>query len=190
MWTGQRVKTRQRRAKDSYTFRYSLSSVSSLLSLSHFINPPGFINTISFNYFFHSGQTTGLKAQNALNFMIYKKSLTLSPMSRKSFDSGFISNLLSTDGNKILLYFQFVGILIAAPIQIMLIIGLMVWQIGPAALAGVGLLVVFAPLQGILFKHLSLVRREIAPITDQRIKLTNEILAGIRVIKYFAWGIF
>lgn len=72
----------------------------------------------------------------------------------------------------------------------MLIIGLMVWQIGPAALAGVGLLVVFAPLQGILFKHLSLVRREIAPITDQRIKLTNEILAGIRVIKYFAWGIF
>jgi ATP-binding cassette subfamily C (CFTR/MRP) protein 1 len=63
----------------------------------------------------------------------------------------------------------------------------MVYQIGPAALAGVGLLVIFAPVQGMLFKRLAQIRKTIAPITDRRVKLMNEILAGIRIIKFFAW---
>jgi ATP-binding cassette subfamily C (CFTR/MRP) protein 1 len=49
------------------------------------------------------------------------------------------------------------------------------------------LLVIFVPIQGLLFKRLALVRRTIAPITDKRVKLMTEILAGIRIIKFFAW---
>jgi ATP-binding cassette subfamily C (CFTR/MRP) protein 1 len=49
------------------------------------------------------------------------------------------------------------------------------------------LLVIFVPIQGLIFKRLALVRRTIAPLTDKRVKLMTEILAGIRIIKFFAW---
>jgi hypothetical protein len=75
-----------------------------------------------------------------------------------------------------MLYFNFVNILWTAPIQLVLIVSLMVYQIGPSALAGVGLLVLMAPIQGLLFKRLAAVRKTIAPITDKRVSTNYSLI--------------
>jgi len=145
------------------------------------------INTFLFQYYFQSAQVIGMQAQTAVSNLIYRKSLKLSAKSRQNFDGGKVVNMVSTDCARIQQYLLFIDILGTAPIQIVFILAMMVWQIGPAALAGVSLLLLFTPVQGLLFKKLSAVRREIAPITDKRVKLTTEILSGIRIIKFFAW---
>ena len=43
------------------------------------------------------------------------------------------------------------------------------------------------PLNGRIFLLLNQIRKLKVKVTDTRVKLMNEILAGIRVLKYYAW---
>ncbi len=51
----------------------------------------------------------------------------------------------------------------------------------------VGLLLIFAPTSFRLGHEAGNNHREIAVETDKRLKLTNELLQGIRIVKYYAW---
>jgi ATP-binding cassette subfamily C (CFTR/MRP) protein 1 len=54
-------------------------------------------------------------------------------------------------------------------------------------LAGFGLLIVAMPLLGRSIKTLFARRKAINKVTDQRVGLTQEILSGVRFVKYFGW---
>ena len=43
------------------------------------------------------------------------------------------------------------------------------------------------PINGKIFVLLNQIRKKKVKVTDIRVKLMNEILSGIRVIKYYAW---
>ena len=50
-----------------------------------------------------------------------------------------------------------------------------------------GLVVAFVPLQSWIGKQFSKLRSETAIKTDERIRIMNEIIQGIKVIKMYAW---
>ena len=52
---------------------------------------------------------------------------------------------------------------------------------------GLGFMLVLVPIQGIIFGNVARFRRAILTFTDERVKLMNEIIVGIRVIKFYAW---
>lgn len=60
-------------------------------------------------------------------------------------------------------------------------------QIGVSAVAGVVFMLLFIPLQGYLGKKTSVLRLKTAIRTDERVRLMNEIVQGIQVIKMYAW---
>ncbi|RIB04579.1 P-loop containing nucleoside triphosphate hydrolase protein [Gigaspora rosea] len=69
----------------------------------------------------------------------------------------------------------------------LVLMGLLIFNIGPSALVGFVLLVILGPLQGKVMSLLARTRAKASGVTDERIKLMQEILLGIRVIKYYAW---
>ncbi|KAJ6449098.1 hypothetical protein C8R47DRAFT_1229226 [Mycena vitilis] len=77
-----------------------------------------------------------------------------------------------------------------APIQIVIGIGLLINNLGYSALVGLGVLLLGFPLQIILVKIMFTQRKKGVKITDTRVRLTNEVLQGIRLIKYYAWEAF
>lgn len=108
-------------------------------------------------------------------------------MSRQKYSSGQIINMISSDLSR-LEQFLFQGAyIISGPVQIISILALLIFYIGPSALAGFGLLIVMLPVQAFIFLRLARLRRTMASITDERIRLTQEFLTGIRIIKFFAW---
>lgn len=65
--------------------------------------------------------------------------------------------------------------------------GLLYNYIGLSALIGFALTLVTLPLQGKLFNIQRKLRRSNIGITDERVKLMNELLQGIKAVKFYAW---
>ena len=73
------------------------------------------------------------------------------------------------------------------PLTTVLITYLMYREIGISAIFGVIFLLLFIPLQIFLGKKTSTLRLRTALRTDERVRLMNEIIQGIQVIKMYAW---
>ncbi|KAJ3151156.1 hypothetical protein HDU86_006146 [Geranomyces michiganensis] len=144
--------------------------------------------TLSNNIYFQVTTTQGMALRSAITASIYRKSLRLSAAARQDFNAGRVMTVVATDAQRIEQFIQFITVLITAPIQIIAICIFLIIQLGPTALAGIGLLVVMGPFQKTIMKRLGTIRKSVAPLTDHRVKLTQEILSGIRVIKFFAWN--
>jgi hypothetical protein len=60
-------------------------------------------------------------------------------------------------------------------------------NLGPSALAGFTVFIILIPIQGKVMKSLFEARRRTMEWTDKRAKLLQELLGGIKLIKFFAW---
>jgi hypothetical protein len=62
--------------------------------------------------------------------------------------------------------------------------------LGYSALVGLGVMLMATPIQFVLVKIMFAQRKKGVKFTDTRIRLTTEVLQGIRLIKYYAWETF
>lgn len=62
-------------------------------------------------------------------------------------------------------------------------------NLGPSALAGFSLFLLGSPLQSWIMKRSLRIRSKSMQWTDKRIKLIQELLGGMKIIKYFAWEV-
>ena len=75
----------------------------------------------------------------------------------------------------------------AAPIQMTICLILLLINLGPSALAGYAFFVILTPMQTEVMKRLSRIRTKSMAWTDKRVKLLQELMGGMKIIKYFAW---
>lgn len=94
---------------------------------------------------------------------------------------------MSTDVSRIDFAAGYCHIGWVAMIQVCLILAILIVNIGPSALAGFGLLILSAPVIGRIVRKLAKKRLKSTKFTDARVRITQEILNSMRVIKYYAW---
>ncbi|KAK7002404.1 oligomycin resistance ATP-dependent permease YOR1 [Favolaschia claudopus] len=142
------------------------------------------------NHSYQIGMRNGLLVRTSIIGSIFRKSLRLSPRSRIEHSVGQITTMISSDAEKFDLLSYLFHYLWIAPIQLILVIGLLIKTIGVSALVGFGLLIVIAPPQSILVKIMFDQRAKGVKITDARVRLITEVLQGIRLIKFYGWESF
>ncbi|KAG0299227.1 hypothetical protein BGZ98_010242 [Dissophora globulifera] len=147
----------------------------------------GVFSTIALHQFWQRSTGTGVGVRTVLITTIYRKGLVLSSKAKQDFSTGKITNLMSTDTARLDLITGYWHILWTAPLMILLILILLIVNLGPTALVGFVFLVAFGPIQGMIVRSLSVIRRKSTLITDARVKLTQEVLQGMRVIKFYGW---
>lgn len=101
--------------------------------------------------------------------------------------NGRIINLLSTDTYRIDQASGMFHMLWSTPLAIAITVVLLIVNLGYAALPGLGLLFMAAPLLGFASRSLFKRRFAINKLTDKRVSLTSEALQSIRFIKIFGW---
>ena len=128
-----------------------------------------------------------MRVYSSLVAIIYKKSLKLSANSRSQYSSGEIINLIAVDATKIQEALTYVTFLWVSPFHVGLTT-YFTWQvIGPAVLAGLGVLLAAIPLNGLDFYYMEKFQTRQMDHKDMRVKLINEILTGMKVLKMYSW---
>mmetsp|Transcript_25114 Transcript_25114/g.35376 ORF Transcript_25114/g.35376 Transcript_25114/m.35376 type:complete len:1428 (+) Transcript_25114:125-4408(+) len=126
-------------------------------------------------------------ARTAVSTLLYKKSLTASAAGRAQTSTGQVVNMMSNDTTQLQRFLQFAGMILVAPLQIFISLFLIYQQVGHALWVGVGLMFSLLPLNTFIFGIVGKMRRKVLKYSDTRVKMMNEILSGIRIIKFYAW---
>lgn len=98
-----------------------------------------------------------------------------------------MTNLITSNASTFeMCVYHLVG-LVSSPFQIAICTYLLYKYIGVATFAGLSTMVIFIPLNGFFANLSKKIRKTKYEIQDSRIKMMNEILNGIRVIKFYGW---
>lgn len=95
--------------------------------------------------------------------------------------------MFSDDTSQIRAFLFFLNNSIGAPLQIGTCLYLIYRQVGVATFVGLGYTIFTLPISGITFGLVFKMRVLKMKDTDARVKLMNEVMNGIRIIKYYAW---
>lgn len=129
----------------------------------------------------------GLKIKVATTALVYRKSLKLSKSALAKTNIGQMVNLISNDVGRFETAIKHVHNLWLAPVELLIVMVLMYFYVGVSGIAGILFLIAFIPFQMWLGKKTSVFRLNTALKTDERIRLMNEIISGIQVIKMYTW---
>ncbi|CAG9861545.1 unnamed protein product [Phyllotreta striolata] len=132
-------------------------------------------------------QHTAMKFRVACTSFLYRKMLKFSRRALMETTVGQLVNLLSNDVSKFDESFMLAPFVIVGPLQVAVGTYLLYREIGFGAFYGVGFLVSFVPFQILLAHKTSIIRLNTAIKTDERVRLMNEMLSGIQVIKFYCW---
>ena len=125
--------------------------------------------------------------RTAVSTMLYRKSLRVSAAGRAKTSTGQVVNMMSNDTSQLQRFLQFAGLTMVAPLQIIIALVLIFKQVGNATWVGVGFMIFLMPINVVVFGSVSKLRRKVLKFSDLRVKMMNEILNGIRIIKFNAW---
>ncbi|XP_077026378.1 ATP-binding cassette sub-family C member 9 isoform X5 [Tamandua tetradactyla] len=132
---------------------------------------------------------TGINLRGALLAMIYNKILRLSTsnLSMGEMTLGQINNLVAIETNQLMWFLFLCPNLWAMPVQIIMGVILLYNLLGSSALVGAAVIVLLAPIQYFIATKLAEAQKSTLDYSTERLKKTNEILKGIKLLKLYAW---
>ncbi|CAH3177882.1 unnamed protein product [Porites lobata] len=135
----------------------------------------------------HISFTSAMRVHSSIIGAVYNKAMCLSHISRRLSTAGEMVNLMAVDAQKVMQLVQSFNQIWSAPFQICVAIYFLYVTMGVATLAGVGVLLLLVPLNLLLARLVRNIQVKQLKHSDERIKLMNEVLSGIKVLKLYAW---
>ncbi|XP_013142439.1 PREDICTED: multidrug resistance-associated protein 1 [Papilio polytes] len=145
------------------------------------------IQTMFLAHYFTRMYFVGMRIRTALTSAIYRKSLRMSNAARKESTVGEIVNLMSVDAQRFLELTAYLNMIWSAPLQIALALYFLWGILGPSVLAGLAVMIVLIPVNGLIANRVKTLQIKQMKYKDERVKLMNEVLNGIKVLKMYAW---
>ncbi|XP_048466697.1 ATP-binding cassette sub-family C member 3 isoform X2 [Rhincodon typus] len=145
------------------------------------------LQTLILHQHFQYCFVTGMRLRTAIIGAIYRKSLVITNSAKRSSTVGEIVNLMSVDAQRFMDLTGFLNMLWSAPLQICLALYFLWQYLGPSVLAGVAVMILLIPFNAVIAMKSRSFQVQQMQHKDSRIKLMNEILNGIKVLKLYAW---
>ncbi|KAH8263924.1 hypothetical protein KR038_004844 [Drosophila bunnanda] len=144
------------------------------------------VTSLVFHPFMFHVFAVGTRVRLACAGLVYRKCLRASASSGEGLGALAIS-VMSIDLSQFDLTFYFFHDLWKGPVEACIFCYLMYLQVGWTSLIGIAFIVILIPLQAWAAKAAAHFRSQSAKHRDERVKLMNEIITAIQVIKMYAW---
>jgi ABC-type multidrug transport system fused ATPase/permease subunit len=129
----------------------------------------------------------GMRLRSAVTTSVYSKALSLSTAAMSKRTTGEISNLMSVDASRLQELAPYLHAVWYSVYQIAISLYFLWQQMGVASLAGIAVILLLIPMTGKISTVLKRLQSQMAKVRDERIKISNEVLGGMKVIKFQAW---
>lgn len=126
-------------------------------------------------------------ARTILITAIYNKITKLSPAGRQMFPASKITSIITTDTNRIFMAARWSSILIIFVFAFGGMLGVLIYNLGVAALPGVGVVLLGTVVNILVSRFITALRRKSLPFADARIASIRETMENMRVIKFYGW---
>ncbi|XP_025100797.1 LOW QUALITY PROTEIN: canalicular multispecific organic anion transporter 2-like [Pomacea canaliculata] len=145
------------------------------------------IISMSYNQTYYHVHNFGMRLRTALLATVYRKALFMNNETRRQFTTGAIVNFMSIDCQRVQNVTLNSWLMLSVPLQIILSFYFLNDLLGLSFLVGVGVLVVLIPINTRISFMERRYQTDHLTYKDRRLKMMNELLNGIKVIKLSAW---
>uniref|UniRef100_A0A3Q2VXI3 Multidrug resistance-associated protein 1 n=1 Tax=Haplochromis burtoni TaxID=8153 RepID=A0A3Q2VXI3_HAPBU len=145
------------------------------------------VQSLILQKYFHVCFVSGMRLRTAVIGAVYRKALVISSAARRTSTVGEIVNLMSVDAQRFMDLITYINMIWSAPLQVVLALYFLWQNLGPSVLAGVAVMVLMVPVNAVIAMKTKAYQVAQMKNKDNRIKLMNEMLNGIKVLKLYAW---
>ncbi|KAL3103423.1 hypothetical protein niasHS_002609 [Heterodera schachtii] len=145
------------------------------------------IQSMFLHQYFHVMFRLGMNVKSVLSSTVYRKAILLSNEARKTRTIGEIVNIMSVDIQRFQDMTPFVMLFWSAPLQVVLALFFLWRLLGLSILSGLVTLIAFGFLNTKLTVAMRTYQQKQMVLKDERLKLMNEMLNGIKILKLYAW---
>ncbi|XP_077987353.1 ATP-binding cassette sub-family C member 5-like isoform X2 [Glandiceps talaboti] len=128
---------------------------------------------------------TSMRIRSAFLTVVYKKVLSLQNVQDQTV--GQIINLCTNDGQRIFDGVGYAAFVVGGPVLAIICIIYTTYILGPVALLGSSLFFLAHYLQILVSKAIAHFRVKAIKITDKRVRIVNEMITSVKLIKMYAW---
>ncbi|KAF9541402.1 Multidrug resistance-associated protein 1 [Mortierella hygrophila] len=129
----------------------------------------------------------GLEVRTALMSMIYRKALRLSNSARQKSTAGEITNHMSVDAERWPMSLPTVITAISVPLEIGIASWMLYDLIGWSIFVGIAAVILMLPIHAKLAGYFQSFRAAKMKAMDSRLRLVNEVLGGMKIVKLYNW---
>ncbi|KAF6260228.1 P-loop containing nucleoside triphosphate hydrolase protein [Scenedesmus sp. NREL 46B-D3] len=148
----------------------------------------GVAMTLVHHQFFWVGMRMGFSMRQQVVAAIHAKVLRLNSAAVAHANSGTIINLASNDVRRFDEGFSFWLFCWAGPLEAAMVLLMVSLELGfVPAICGMAAMLAVIPLQALLVRTIAGLRRNTAARTDERVRLTGEVIQGCLAMKMLAW---
>ncbi|GMF33368.1 unnamed protein product [Phytophthora fragariaefolia] len=118
----------------------------------------------------------------------FRKILRLSATARRTMDTGEIVTFVGVDSDRVVAAYKLGMWCIVAPLMltaVCVLVGTQMGSIVAVVTSAAMLLIMYGSLA--MSRQIGIYRRQISRISANRLKVTNEMLQGVRVVKFYGW---
>lgn len=128
---------------------------------------------------------TATRLQGGLQHLVFNKVLRLRASDDRAL--GQVVTFCSSEQERMFDAIHMGSITVGSPVMFIMAVGYSCWLMGPYALIGNVIILLFYPIMGVVAALTSRVRTNTVQLTDKRINIMSEILNSIKLIKMYAW---
>ncbi|CAI4225983.1 unnamed protein product [Auanema sp. JU1783] len=145
------------------------------------------LRSLFFNGYMYSNIRMSCCVQTILTSAIYTKTLRLSNIARRQRTNGQVMNLMAVDVDQFRTLIPQLQQFWSSPMQIVICIFYLYKLLGISVIAGVGMMIVIMPINVHITRTSKQYTMDQKRLKEDRVRLTNEIINGIKVVKLSAW---
>ena len=127
------------------------------------------------------------KVKSSLTCAIYNKYFKLTSRARRERSIGQSVNLIQLDTQNLQDVLGYLNLAWATPMSVILSFYCLWGLLGASSMAGLGVLCLLVPINAYLKRLMKRYNKKTMKLKDKRIKVMNEILDGMKVLKFYAW---